>query len=430
MKSMRKENDSVFRRRLSNYSEEPDRDLWPQIAVQVSRVPPQWTAWIRRLSAFIIALSPALFLGFEIVRIQDASSTAKQVTTEASNPSVNPDRLCPEDRAVTRRNPATIDTGPSLIAIPGISAVASIPAASPAATNEWTHRRSHFDRQRTALSKIVDIEHVRILQAFDAVMDMEAKKVQVTEQPKKKEKHKLFPTSFDLYFTFMPTLGYQRIKSNRSDNILIQDFKPIPAFSKDRLGIRLEAGLQTIGSKRWKAYGGILYFQRHQTLEYVEKRVDSLIAVPPTQDGATLEPQFSLVPGSMDYDVKNIGLHFGLTYRLWDKDKTYVESDAHYFQNFASGSRKRFLHEVGNGIELHKSLKSTRAVSVAEGYADPSLYAFINLYYRLQYPRVGRLKAIFQPTFNYSFYINKDVNAPFYVKPYGFGLNLGCRYTL
>jgi hypothetical protein len=47
----------------------------------------------------------------------------------------------------------------------------------------------------------------------------------------------------------------------------------------------------------------------------------------------------------------------------------------------------------------------------------------------LQYPSEGRLKAVFQPTLNYSFYINQNLNAPFYVKPYGLGLNVGVTYN-
>jgi hypothetical protein len=38
-------------------------------------------------------------------------------------------------------------------------------------------------------------------------------------------------------------------------------------------------------------------------------------------------------------------------------------------------------------------------------------------------------QSFFQPTLNYSFYINQNLNAPFYVKPYGLGLNLGFTYN-
>ena len=38
-------------------------------------------------------------------------------------------------------------------------------------------------------------------------------------------------------------------------------------------------------------------------------------------------------------------------------------------------------------------------------------------------------QSFFQPALNYSFYINQNLNAPFYVKPYGLGLNLGFSHN-
>lgn len=426
MKSMPKQNESEFRRRLSNYSEEPDRDLWPKISSRLAQVPPRWAVWARRLSALIIAVSP-LFIGAEIAGVQDTSIVEKPVTAGPTQSAMSLDQLCGEDQAVARRGVTLLRGDSSRLAAPRFPGIARAPSLLDTEMPTRTVRFFQYAKR----PKGFDIVQMDVIQRLDAVMKQAAVKELASEPQKKKKKQGLFLASNDLYVTVMPTLGYQRIKSNTSDNILIQEIKPIPVFSKDRLGIRLEVGLQSTGSKRWRAFGGILYFQRDQTFSYVERRVDSLISVPGKGGTATLEPKFSLVPGTIDYDVKNIGLHFGLSYRVWDKNSTYVESEVAYSSaNPALRLRKRFLHEIGGGIELHKSLKSTDAISVAEGLTDPSLYAFINLFYRMQYPRTGRLRAILQPTLNYSFYISKDVNVPFYVKPYGFGLNLGCRYHL
>jgi hypothetical protein len=429
MKSMREQKDSEFSRRLSNYSEEPDRDLWPSIAARLTPAA-QWIVWTRRLSAFIIALSPAFFLGFETADVQNATFKVETTLSEKSNPTVSSVELCDEDQVAGRLSLPTPHEDSVHTLIPGVTVVALVPETLTSEVVKQADHSTGFVNVSAIVPKVVGIGNIPILQAFDSVMEMEAAKEPVTEGLEKSEKRKLFPTSFDLYVTVMPTLGYQRIKSNTSDNILIHDIKPIPPFSKDRLGIRLEAGLETTGSKRWKAFGGVLYFQRHQTLSYIEKRVDSLISAPGGTGSATLEPKFALVPGSMDYDVKNIGLHLGLSYRIWDKDEHGLSDLEYHYENPAMRPRKRFLHEVGGGLELHKSLKKTDAVSMAEGFTNPSLYAFFNLYYRMQYPRTGRLRAVLQPTLNYAFYINRDVHAPFYVKPYGFGLNLGCRYHL
>lgn len=64
-----------------------------------------------------------------------------------------------------------------------------------------------------------------------------------------------------------------------------------------------------------------------------------------------------------------------------------------------------------------------------DNLAIPDSYMFVNVYYRLQYPHEGRWKAFVQPTFNYAVYTVENPNAPFQVRPYGFGLNLGCTYS-
>jgi hypothetical protein len=84
----------------------------------------------------------------------------------------------------------------------------------------------------------------------------------------------------------------------------------------------------------------------------------------------------------------------------------------------------------GTGFEFHMELnKLESSPSTPEFTNNNSAHRFYNLYYRLQYPAEGRLRPVFQPTLNYSFYINQNLNTPFYVKPYGLGLNLGFTYN-
>ena len=87
------------------------------------------------------------------------------------------------------------------------------------------------------------------------------------------------------------------------------------------------------------------------------------------------------------------------------------------------------MQTLGTGFEFHMALNKLEESYQAEFTNNPSAYVFYNLYYRLQYPAEGRLKAVFQPTLNYSFYINQNLHAPFYVKPYGLGLNIGFTYN-
>jgi hypothetical protein len=155
-------------------------------------------------------------------------------------------------------------------------------------------------------------------------------------------------------------------------------------------------------------FGGLLYFQREQTIGYTEKQVEYTTLTP--GDGEVIvEPHFRYVHKTFDYKLQNLGVQVGLNYQL---------------------AKGKFLQTAGTGIEFHFALNKFHQPSQAPEFTNnPSVYVFYNLYYRVQYPAEGKLRAVFQPTLNYSFYINQNLNAPFYVKPYGLGLNVGFTYN-
>jgi hypothetical protein len=211
-----------------------------------------------------------------------------------------------------------------------------------------------------------------------------------------------------LYFTAMPTFGYNRIESNRSDNVMIESVEKISSFSGRRLGIRAEIGADFAISGRAKVFAGVLYYQRKQTIGYVEKTVTNVVQENVSDTTIVYDPQYVLENKTFEYELKNIGVQLGINYTLREG---------------------KFLHAAGTGIEFHKALNKLPEQDNPGFGSNPSTYVFYNLYYRIQYPAKGKLKAVFQPTFNYSLYLNQDMNAPFYVKPYGLGLNLGLTYS-
>ena len=202
-------------------------------------------------------------------------------------------------------------------------------------------------------------------------------------------------------------MGYQRIEPNSNDNLIVESIERISTFSTDRLGFRAELGAEYPIANRFYFFGGLLYFQREQTIGYTEKVV-SYTEVSEGPDGEIiLQPEFSYQNKSFDYKVQNLGLQLGISYQL---------------------SKKKFLQTLGTGVEFHLALNK-KDEDTPEFTNNPSAYVFYNLYYRLQYPTDKKLRAVVQPTLNYSFYINQNVDAPFYVKPYGLGLNVGFTYN-
>ena len=213
-----------------------------------------------------------------------------------------------------------------------------------------------------------------------------------------------------VYLLLMPTLAYNRVEVNQQDNQLITDIDELSAFSPKRMGIRAEAGVNWHLSKKVSLFTGMVYFQRNQTIGYTLESFDSLRLETTSRGGlsASYEPVHRQEQRSFEHNLKNIGLQVGIDYRL--------------------GSRI-FDQSVGAGIELHKGLNKPNETNRESGFdEDPNFYSFYNVYYMLRYPRDKDFQFLLQPSFNYSFYLDRDIQAPFYVKPYGFGLNFGFTY--
>ncbi len=220
----------------------------------------------------------------------------------------------------------------------------------------------------------------------------------------KKAKKALEDRKFTLYFQAMPTLTYNRVEANRNDDQLVLAVEKLPALSTDRMGVRIESGVTYPVSTKLNVFAGLLYYQKSQKIEYSLQQVDS-VGVLADGDVIDLSPLHSEEKNTYNYQLQNIGLQLGMTYTI---PSNKLESS------------------VGLGVELHRSLRR----STHEIFQEPDLYLFYNVFYRVEYPKDKRFRLLAQPTFNYSLDLNKNLNTPFYVKPYGFGLNFGFTFKL
>lgn len=429
MKSMREQFDKELGERLRRYAEEPGKDFWTVIVSRPISVAPKSTTWTVHLSKAVIVIAATMFVSVDHFTFREEAGA--QIASAPVQVSI-------DEAEVSTDQPGMLE----MISDQKVTAN----KAKKARSEKWHSeegvlstdlQRMPFDRNASfsvlaAPRRGEDL--VRSLFSDSAVTILQSSIIESLPQTsiaQKKLKHIWRKGSrFPLYLAVMPTFGYQRIESNDNDNILIESIRRVPAFSVDRLGVRLEVGAYAYLSSRWRAFGGVIYYQRKQTIDFVEKYMDALLIGSERGSNLTLEPQFSYRSKSLEHELKNLGLHFGVSYLLSEEKHRSKYRDAFSWNRMPGKWRMRFLHEVGAGIELQKSLNHASQLSGAEGFTNPSLYAFLNVYYRLQYPDKGRLRAILQPTLNYSFYMHKDINTPFYVKPYGLGLNFGCMYQL
>lgn len=466
MKSTHEPFDKELRGRLLDYKEEADKDLWPGIAARIVSVNPApvWVVWSNRLSIVVIVLSTALFLNENDARhselvamrqsdpvVEDIGNVSDPISPHAQETTVakeilsgktgisfiqpghaaNQERqvsglaveMMAEEKVAMKWNEPIVDW--TRVILKGGDDVMRSEKSSAVISNA---DNSHMADQGVVvippstfkIRKLIGSDVKKVLVVTDST-----KSTELTESKNKDRKRK----PFTLYFTAMPTFGYQRIEPNIDDPLWIESIKRVPAFSADRLGVRIEAGAEIPLSKRWKAFAGVLYYQRKQTIEYTaDPGKGKSISVEP-QNGVGMGARPIYVEKSIEYELRNAGVQVGLMYQLWMGNQNSITEKEGLSSETIPAAERKFLHLLGTGLEFHKAVNRTHAWERVEAFSDPSTYVFFNLYYRLQYPHTGRLRAIFQPTLNYSFYINEDLNAPFYVKPYGLGLNFGCTYN-
>ncbi|TRX58258.1 hypothetical protein FNH22_14465 [Fulvivirga sp. M361] len=224
------------------------------------------------------------------------------------------------------------------------------------------------------------------------------------EEIRKKEKVDWSARRTTFYTQFMPTFTYNRVTTNQNDDQLIRAVEKIPAISVKRMGVRVEAGITHVVHPRLSLFAGALYFQRTQTINYYLQTVDS-VASRTAGDALVITPGLGEEERSYEHQIQTLGIQVGGMYRL---------------------PGEKVASFIGTGMEIHKSLTKQST----DLFEEPDLYLFYNLFYRLEYPNDRRFRFLAQPTFNYSLQLSDDLSTPFYIQPYGFGLNFGFTLKL
>jgi len=448
MKNMHEGFEKELISRLLQYREEPDNALWTQIvrAVQVDGKEPMWISWSKYASGIIIAVS-AVFLNsingkFEekgtanvsLVPAENVayslppSTLAEASTVSIQLPSIEKTSASKGDGSTNQGGLSEHDGSTSWKASANQEElIASSNTTRQTETGPLYNKPSqvHADEQRLAKEvKLVSISSVDLLDTI-VMVDHQDRVTKIGDRKKVRRGNQ-----FSAYFMAMPALNYQLIEVNQTDKILIDKVDIGSPFDVRQMGFRLELGLQFPVSKRFSAFAGLVYFQRNQTVRYTEKVIQRMQQVSSPGGGTTLVPVFNYNLKSFSEDAKNLGIQLGMLFKL-SSEKPRALSSAEALSSTTMKPKKKLVHFVGLGVDIQKSLTNSGSASnTSEILSSPSLYAFGNLYYRLQYPNVGRMKVFAQPMFNYAFYLDVDQSAAFVLKPYGIGLNIGCTYTL
>ncbi len=244
--------------------------------------------------------------------------------------------------------------------------------------------------------KVSDTSAVVVSTKKNPVSDV--KNIVVKREDKEKAKRRL-----SVYALLMPTLGYQQIKPIKDDGVLIEGIERLSAFSPKRLGIRAELGIEKKLTERIGLTLSLVYYQRKQQIAYYYRSTEQVEVIPIDTESLVYGVNMSEQTAVFNYEVKNIGTALGINYTI-KKDK--------------------LIQMLGVMGELHYDLSK----SDDDFKKGNPLYLFGDIYYRVSYPINPRFDMMLQPTLNYSLSLHDMVNTPFYIKPYGLGLNVGIYY--
>lgn len=409
-----------IKRRLADYEEEPDEDLWGGIysSLPKQQVVPLWKKWALPGAAALLILSLSLlYFQGDNTRpdertVADNSSSVgqREPHAERSESLAKPGSPVMGDvqNEKEKHEPRTAGGAESHPNDDNISAGNDALLAMDEAvrfSDQKTVDREGVQYQSGigyhASYRLPELRELKKLPVMTAYVEEDQEEADESGQEKDPD------SKWKAYLYGMPTFGYSRIEANRKDDLNVIAVEKISAFSKDRLGVRLEAGITRKINDRFSLLAGLVYFQRDQEITYTVATVKDVSGLIVDENSAFLVPEYEEEERVYENNLRNAGLQVGVLYTV---------------------PSEKFVQTLGTGIEFHKALnQNNEAFSELE---QPSLYVFYNLFYRLEYPRQTKLKGLFQPTFNYSLDLNDELNTPFYVKPYGFGLNFGITYRL
>ena len=409
-----KDANTSLREQLQNYTDNPDESAWDKITAGLIRH--RNLLWIQRAGQ-VAAFAALLFLFYPMLPYD--RSTMSQTSGQSGKP-IDEDAISSGMQMSSKPQSKLADTvmhaQPRIATLPSENNSTSshmvngtlIMGIDTCSVQTRNHLSDFSIADATINHRTIDQEVPGpndTLPVSIALQGEDNQAITVTPVPHEAQEQKESNASRvkGLYVLVMPTFGYQKISPLTNDNLLIESIKKVSAFSADRLGLRAEIGHERLITNRLAFNVALVYFQRKQTITYDFTDGEHFEVTPVSEDSLLYQVISQQQTGSFEYELKNLGISGGVNYSV---------------------KGKHFAQRVGLAAELHRSLMQANA----EVAHDTGFNFFGNVYYRLSYPLSRRFDAMLQPTFNFALQLDERINAPFYVKPYGLGLNFGVYF--
>jgi hypothetical protein len=421
-------NDEWFDRlekRLRNYTENPDDELWNRISSTESHAyRPIWVAWTSRVGAAVALMAFALLWivqpegshsegltaaltekeSFSNIKNSESSASPRLADTAPSNLTIKKlrhDNGKKENDYSRTSVPLTGKSNPTKSAQHTASTM--FVTGGLAESSEIISRKE----QRNAIEQKGDVQENSEVDEIVTTFEKDSSdqllpsssvaEKSLTEKEEQKKKRAIVG-----YASLAPMLSYQKVTPVKNDGIMIEQFGTKSIFSAGRLGINLEAGIQWLLSKRLEVYSGLSLYQQSQALSY-STQSNKNISV--QQDNFA----YSVMPANdekqLHYSMLNAGIQTGMIY--------HIKGD-------------KLAHKIGGGLSYQYGLQKA-----GDGGAynnSSSQYLFYQVFYRNEFSVTSSLKIFVQPFYVRSFFAKEKLVAPFTLKPSRAGLSFGVIY--
>lgn len=394
-------------KRLSDYTEEPDADLWKKVAAGIGKPDPVWVPWAHR-SAVLISALVFLWSGMDSigppVDLKEAPLTHNRALSKDEN--LTGQAHADNAEVQSQNSPFRVDTDKttrrknSKLLVQKKLARGEANAKDIPEENKKTPASNLFPsvlaRMPADKSEIIRTDSLNSESLTIDSLQLERKKDIIIPDKKRR--------IFILYASLSTGLSFQKITPFINDGVVIESFHTKPVFSADRLGVSLQAGIQSKIAKRFEIFGGISLYRQSQTLTYQYVSDDDVNVVQEEDFAYRVTP--GLTGESVKYSMLNLGAEAGMMY--------YLKGD-------------RLAHKIGAGLSWQHGM---RQMSEGETYNNAkSQYLFYQVFYRNEYAVNQSVNIFIQPFYKHALLSREEFDAPFRVKPYHAGLSFGILYT-
>jgi hypothetical protein len=408
-------------KRLRNYAETPEDEVWNKISSVVSyEERPFWVPWTNRIGLAVALMTFAWLCTLQsgegshsegpiaestkkesFSNQKSSESSAPQQLTDATRSNLiveefrqhsgkkkNEDDSINRDPSIVKSNAAKLDlhTGPTTFIASGLTKSSEIISGN---------EQEIALQQEGNLQENIDAGKIVTILEKDSSNQLPLNSVEEKKEQKKKR-------TIVGYASMAPMLSYQKVTPLKNDGIMIEQFGTKSIFSTGRLGVNLEVGIQWLLFKRLEMYGGISLYQQSQALSY-STQSNKNISV--QQDNFA----YSVMPVNdekqLRYSMLNAGIQTGWIYHL---------------------KGDKLAHKIGAGLSYQYGLQKTGDGEVYNN--AQSQYLFYQIFYRNEFLVTSSFKIFAQPFYARSFFAKENLRAPFTLKPSRAGVSFGVVY--